>query len=137
MASSFLSKLSNARSIVLAHAACNCACGILCAADDFFNASNSSRNAEFRSILFFYSWLNYRGQNDDDDDNNNNNNNNKKKSKTKTVVVALTASPLLFFFSTRGVSFVFFILTIYTTSTFVSHVTFAFCAMCSKKRRLP
>ena len=54
MASSFLSKLSNARSIVLAHAACNCACGILL--PDDFNAANSSRNAEFRS-LFFYSWL--------------------------------------------------------------------------------
>ena len=51
----------------------------------------------------------------------------KKKSKTKTVVVALTASPLLFFFSMRAcVSFVFFILTIYTTSTFASHVTFAY-----------
>ena len=59
----------------------------------------------------------------------------KKKSKTKTVVVALTASLLLFFFSTRVWSFVFFILTIYTTSTFVS--TCYICFLFKKKGVYP
>ena len=84
MASSFLSKLSNARSIVLAHAACNCACGNY--APRMISSTRRTPLATPSSDPYYSFILGYYGGKTVD------NNNNKNKSKTKIVFVALTAS---------------------------------------------